>query len=51
MEELKAIEQAFKMFDLKTKAIIYGFKQEVKNGKSVKKLHKIQTNSDTINAM
>ena len=35
MDELKNIEYAFKMFDLKTKALIYGFQKEVENGKKV----------------
>lgn len=46
MDELKNIEYAFKMFDLKTKALIYGFQKEVENGKDFKGLCKTQTNRD-----
>ena len=51
MQQLSNIEQAFKRFDLKTKAIIYGFKQEAQNGKDFKRLREAQTNRDFDNTL
>lgn len=45
MEELKNIEYAFKMFDLKTKMLMYGLK-EAENGKIFKRINKVQIDSD-----
>lgn len=52
MDELKNIEYAFKMFDLKTKALIYGlYMEDLKNGKDFKRLREAQTNRDFDNTL
>lgn len=49
--ELDNIEGALRRFDLISKRFIYGLKKEFIYGKDFKKLHKIQADSDTFNAL